>query len=69
MEEPPLPPVADSGEEEEEGGPQKKWQPFLGIGGCPSWEMGGEIGGKGKRRGGRPKGVFGEEREEWEEKK
>ena len=46
MEEPPLPPVADSGEEEEEGGPQKKWQPFLGIGGCPSWEMGGEIGGK-----------------------
>ena len=32
IEEPPLPPVADSGEEGEEGGPQKKWQPSLGIG-------------------------------------
>ena len=31
---------------------KKKWQPFFGIGGCRPWEMGGEIGEKGKWMGG-----------------
>ena len=62
MEEPSLPPVVDSGGGRRRRGPPKKWLPLLGIGGCPSWEMGGEIRGKGKIKAGRPNGVFGEER-------